>query len=52
MVETFVEKNRFAGTCYKAAGWKRLGETKGYGRNAGKYYYHEKKKEIFIKELS
>ena len=52
MVETFVEKNRFAGTCYKAAGWKRLGETKGYGRNAGKYYYHEKKKEVFIKELS
>jgi hypothetical protein len=51
MVESFVEKGRFAGTCYKAAGWKALGETKGYGRNAGKYYYHGIRKEIYVKEL-
>ena len=40
-VETFLEKGRFIGTCYKAAGWNVLGETKGYDRNAKKYYYHE-----------
>lgn len=51
MAETFVEKGRFTGTCYKAAGWKTLGETKGYGRNAKKYYYHGIKKEIYVKEL-
>lgn len=51
MVETFVEKGRFTGTCYKAAGWKLLGETKGYGRNAKKYYYHGIKKEVYVKEL-
>jgi hypothetical protein len=51
MVETFVEKERFAGTCYKAAGWKALGETKGYGKNAKKYYYHGIKKDIYVKEL-
>lgn len=51
MVETFVEKGRFTATCYKAAGWKALGETKGYGRNATKYYYHGIKKEIYVKEL-
>jgi hypothetical protein len=51
LVETFVEKERFLGTCYKASGWELLGETKGYGRNAGKYYYHGIKKQIYVKEL-
>ena len=35
-LETFVEKDRFKGTCYKAANWKYLGETTGRSRN-GKY---------------
>lgn len=51
LVESFVEGGRFLGTCYKAAGWELLGETKGYGRNAGKYYYHGIKKQIYLKEL-
>ena len=29
MLETFVEKPRFEGTCYKAANWQLLGQTKG-----------------------
>ncbi len=29
MLETFVEQNRFAATCYRAAGWKRVGATIG-----------------------
>jgi hypothetical protein len=32
-LETFVEKERFKGTCYKAANWKCVGETKGRSRN-------------------
>jgi hypothetical protein len=32
MVETFVEKERFAGTCYKAANWILIGQTKGRSR--------------------
>jgi hypothetical protein len=32
-LETFVDKSRFAGTCYKAANWIRLGETTGRGKN-------------------
>jgi len=51
LVESFVEKRRFHGACYKAAGWELLGETSGYGRNAKKYYYHGIKKDIYIKEL-
>ncbi len=32
LLETFVEKKRFSGTCYKAANWIYLGETKGRGK--------------------
>lgn len=32
LLETFVEQNRFTGTCYKAANWVCLGETKGRGK--------------------
>jgi hypothetical protein len=35
LVETFVERDRFAGTCYRAAGWTRVGATTGRGRNGG-----------------
>ena len=32
LVETFVEKSRFRGTCYQAGNWITAGETKGRGR--------------------
>ena len=32
-VETFVDKERFAGTCYKAANWIYLGDTTGRGKD-------------------
>jgi len=32
LLETFVEKPRFLGTCYKAANWIYLGQTKGRGK--------------------
>lgn len=34
LLETFVENNRFQGTCYKAANWVKVGETTGRGRNS------------------
>lgn len=33
LLETYVENNRFRGTCYKAANWVKAGETTGYTRN-------------------
>jgi hypothetical protein len=33
LAETFVECDCFTGTCYKAAGWKSIGETKGRGKD-------------------
>ena len=32
MLESFVQKNRFAGICYKAANWINIGQTKGRGK--------------------
>lgn len=32
LVETFVERDRFVGTCYRAANWLRVGQTKGRTR--------------------
>jgi hypothetical protein len=51
LAETFVERDRFKGTCYLAAGWTLLGETKGFGRKAGKYYEHGVRKRILVKPL-
>lgn len=33
LLETFVEQERFAGTCYRAANWIRVGKTQGRGRS-------------------
>ena len=35
LLETFVERDRFAGTSYRAAGWVRVGATTGRSRNGG-----------------
>lgn len=32
LAETFVEKDRFSGACYKAANWSYLGDTSGRGK--------------------
>ena len=32
LLETFVERERFAGTCYRAANWHSVGTTRGRGR--------------------
>lgn len=32
LLESFVQKDKFAGTCYKAANWVNVGQTKGRGK--------------------
>ena len=49
--ETFVDTSRFRGTCYKAAGFLPLGETRGFRRNGGKYYLHGQPKTILVRPL-
>lgn len=52
LAETFVDDNRFKGTCYLAAGWLPLGKTRGFNRNGGKYYYHGTPKTIMVRPLT
>ena len=52
MVETFVDKSRFGGTCYIADNWVDLGETKGYGRVGKEFVYHGNVKELFVKIIN
>ena len=37
LAETFVDPSKFCGLMYMAAGWTRLGRTKGYARANGRY---------------
>lgn len=52
VVESFVDSQLFRGTCYKAQGWSRLGQTKGFERCGQDYYTaHHRPKELWMKEL-
>jgi hypothetical protein len=51
LAETFVDAARFAGTCYRAAGWIPLGETRGYGKRRHGYCHHGQPKTIFVRPV-
>lgn len=51
-LETFVDPQRFKGTCYKAAGWERLGPTQGCQRDWQDFYTDtQHPKEIWVRAL-
>lgn len=53
LVETFVDPDRFEGTCYRAANWIEIGVTKGFGRSRIDFYQlHDKPKAIFLHPLT
>lgn len=52
-VETFVDPQRFRGTCYRAAGWERLGPTQGAQRDWQDFYTDTATpKEIWVRPLT
>ena len=54
LAETFVDPSRFAGTCYRASNWRRLGRTRGFSREPGgtaRWREHGRAKEVFVYEL-
>jgi len=51
LVESFVEEPRFAGTCYRAAGWVRVGLTTGRTRNDDGLKPRAARKAIYLKLL-
>lgn len=52
VIETFVEKQRFAGTSYKAANWIYVGQTRGKGRSGMNYYRHGIIKDVYVYPLT
>ena len=54
LAESFVDSQRFAGTCYRAANWRWLGQTGGYARLPGatpQWRHHGRAKEVFVYEV-
>jgi SRSO17 transposase len=48
LLETFVDPSRFKGTSYKAANWKWIGHTQGYGKEGHGYVHHGSMKEVYV----
>src|SRR5438105_4277011 len=51
LVETFIDKERFEGTCYRAANWIEVGETQGRGRQDATHRRRCSVKRIFVYPL-
>ena len=51
LLETFVEQDRFKGTCYKAANWVKVGQTKGIAKSGHNHLVHGKIKDVLLYPL-
>jgi hypothetical protein len=51
LLETFIEDQRFRGTCYQAANWRCLGKTKGRGKLDSLHSNSEPVKSIWVYPL-
>lgn len=51
LAETFVDRSRFAGTCYRASNWMAVGQTRGFGKRGETFFEHGVIKEVFILPL-
>lgn len=51
LLETFVDRERFGGTCYRAANWKVVGETTGRGKDAISWKPNRSIKQILVLPL-
>lgn len=48
LVETFVEQERFQGTCYRAANWLKVGQTQGRTRNDREHRLRVPRKDVYL----
>jgi hypothetical protein len=51
LLETYVERGRFVGTCYKAANWANVGSTTGRGRDDNQHEQALPIKDIYLYPL-
>jgi hypothetical protein len=52
LVETFVDTTQFAGTCYRAANWIRIGSSQGRGRQDRERAHAKTVKDIYVYVLA
>jgi hypothetical protein len=52
LLETFVDRDRFRGTCYRAANWIRVGQTQGRTRNGARGAPSAPVKDVYVYPLS
>jgi|WetSurMetagenome_2_1015567.scaffolds.fasta_scaffold21999_2 hypothetical protein len=52
LLETFVERARFRGTCYRAANWMHVGETRGMAKRGHDHLFHGSIKDVYLYPLS
>jgi hypothetical protein len=52
LMETFVDPDKFSGTCYQSAGWIQLGRTTGRGLQRAGRDYTSTPKRIYVKALA
>jgi hypothetical protein len=50
-LETFVERGRFAGTCYRAANWRCVGTTRGRSRQDRQHALQVPVKDVYLYKL-
>lgn len=50
LMESFVDPSAYEGTCYKAANWQKVGQTKGRGRN-GAHDAGKTRKDVYLYPL-
>ena len=51
LLETFVDTSRFSGTCYRAANWRKVGQTQGRGRQDRHHQATKSVKDIYVYPL-
>jgi hypothetical protein len=51
LLETFVDRQRFAGTCYRAANWRCVGQTHGRGRQGPAGALSTTIKDVYLQPL-
>lgn len=51
LAESFIDPQRFTGTCYRASGWLAVGQTQGYRRRANGYVAHGEPKTVWLRPL-
>jgi hypothetical protein len=51
LLESFVDPSRFKGSCYRAANWIYLGQSRGSSKRGNFYYYHGEVKDIYVYPL-